>query len=540
MDNRTLKILTLVSIRPLLVGIIVLAGIHWTHHARAAEQVNLLQEIAGYRDDVINRGMVSFGGAGYLLVEGEFHVAGLRSERCVKLWKTNGVAGSAVIKSLCNTDGNLGYNTYPIPKKTWDIVRSTNPANEPVVLGDSFFFVIDEFYTEYDYKTYLWKSDGTVEGTVKVKEIGIPVKYDFMNAICVMGDTLYFLAGESLWRSDGTGPGTWKVLELSYPQKAYALIAYHDRLYIHIHNAEGKGEILVSNGRSGGTRVFLTDIGTYYPRMFVHDNALYFLADDHVHGQELWKTDGTYPGTHLVADINPGPGGSKITNFISLNGSLLFWASDSVFGNELWRTDGTREGTTRIKDIVPGPQGTKNLGLFSAALNDELYFNIQIDTGNSFHHQLWKTNGQEEGTVLIRDNLYAPSQGFTAETIVPADSAILGNKLYFHAAATPTVDQYLHNDGELWTTDGTARGTYQVKDIAPGNDPFYDHPLSSSPSEFITIGETVVFLAKYGYSVVPSGEYLDSKVGLFGVQQVGLRSHTPALPGIIRLLLSGN
>lgn len=514
-----------------------LAGIHGTHHARAAEQVDLLQEIAGHRDDVINRGMVSFGGAGYLLVEGSFHVAGIRTEQCVKLWKTNGAAGSAVIKSLCDTDGNLGYTTYPIPKRTWDISRSPNPANEPVVLGDSFFFVVVEIDTEYDYKTYLWKSDGTAEGTVKVREI--PANDDFRNAICVMGDTLYYLAGGSLWRSDGTGPGTWTVLDLSYPQSPYTLLAYNDRLYIYIQNAKGKGEILVSNGRTGGTRVFLTDIGRFDPQMIVHDNALYFLADDHVHGKELWKTDGTYPGTHLVADINPGPGGSDITNLISLNGRLLlFWANDFVFGRELWRTDGTREGTTRVKDIAPGPHGTNNFLLLNAAMNDELYFNIQIGTGTV--HQLWKTNGQEGGTVLIRDNLYSPSQGFNAsDTIVPADSAILGNKLYFRAAATPLVNGYWNT--ELWTTDGTAQGTYQVKDIAPGNDPDYDHALSSWPSNFITIDDTVVFRADYDYSAnVPPDEYLARKVGIFGVRQVKTGFHAPALPGIIRLLLSGN
>src|SRR5262245_14321839 len=67
----------------------------------------------------------------------------------------------------------------------------------------------------------------------------------------------------------------------------------------------------------------------------------------------------------LVRDIHPGPGGSfpgsVNTRFgaarflVDLNGTLLFRADDGVTGTELWRTDGTEAGTVLVKDIVPGP-----------------------------------------------------------------------------------------------------------------------------------------------------------------------------------------
>jgi ELWxxDGT repeat protein len=50
----------------------------------------------------------------------------------------------------------------------------------------------------------------------------------------------------------------------------------------------------------------------------VSNGTLYFIADDGVSGEELWKTDGTDAGTVLVKDINPGAGGSgpdRLTSF---------------------------------------------------------------------------------------------------------------------------------------------------------------------------------------------------------------------------------
>jgi len=72
-----------------------------------------------------------------------------------------------------------------------------------------------------------------------------------------------------------------------------------------------------------------------------------------VHGGELWFSDGTVAGTHIVQDINTQPSffgpssanaGSGISNLVLVvNNELVFIADDVGFGQgrQLWTSDGT-------------------------------------------------------------------------------------------------------------------------------------------------------------------------------------------------------
>jgi ELWxxDGT repeat protein len=94
-------------------------------------------------------------------------------------------------------------------------------------------------------------------------------------------------------------------------------------------------------------------------RTVVLGQTLFFWAYDGVHGFELWKTDGTAPGTVLVRDIAAGPPGSmSIEHFAAAGHEVFFTASDRVSGRELWRSDGTDAGTTRVADLAPGIRGS--------------------------------------------------------------------------------------------------------------------------------------------------------------------------------------
>ena len=65
-----------------------------------------------------------------------------------------------------------------------------------------------------------------------------------------------------------------------------------------------------------------------------------------MHGDELWKSDGTAAGTVLVDGHQPWaasvPTPADLTH---VNGTLFFVANDGVHGIELWKSDGTAAGT---------------------------------------------------------------------------------------------------------------------------------------------------------------------------------------------------
>ncbi len=218
-------------------------------------------------------------------------------------------------------------------------------------------------------------------------------------------------------------------------------------------------------------------------------NTLFFNANDGGyesmvygggHSTELWKSDGTAAGTVLVKDINPGgdymvPFGSNPKNLTAVGSTLYFTADDGVNGEELWKSDGTEAGTVLVRDIRPGSSYSSPYHL--TAVGNTLYFTADNGVNGT---ELWKSNGTAAGTVLVKDIF--PGSSYFDPT--PRYLTAVGNTLFFHA-----------NDGvngtELWKSDGTAAGTVLVKDIRPGSS-------SSYPKNLTAVGSTLYFTANDG------------------------------------------
>ena len=206
----------------------------------------------------------------------------------------------------------------------------------------------------------MWRSDGTEEGTFVVKDI-YPGGYDSNPMFLTAGqDVLYFIAndgvhGEALWSSDGTKEGT----------------------------------LLVKD--------FIPGTGSALPRNLTAVNdILFFYLNDGVHGDELWSSDGTEEGTVLVKDIYPGEDDSYYYYneypFIAYKNQLFFIANDGIHGNELWSSDGTADGTVLVKDIYPGIN--EAFDYYDASLTIPM-------TSSSFRQWI-RHMGENYGEVMVR------------------------------------------------------------------------------------------------------------------------------------------
>ena len=181
------------------------------------------------------------------------------------------------------------------------------------------------------------------------------------------------------------------------------------------------------------------------------DGALYFPAEDGIHGIELWKTDGSVAGASMVRDICPGACGGSPVGMQRLGDRLLFYADDGTHGSELWVTDGTLEGTMLVRDVHPGLAGS-TAGFWILPAGDRAFLGVDDGLHGA---ELWVTDGTPGGTQLVADLNPGPAGSAPEPTLTWNGLAVL------------SVDDGLHGR-EPWLTDGTVEGTRLLKDVNPG------------------------------------------------------------------------
>lgn len=251
------------------------------------------------------------------------------------------------------------------------------------------------------------------------------------------------------------------------------------------------------------------------------NGILYFVANDGVHGTELWKSDGTDAGTKRVIDAAGGgaePSFKNSRELTNVSGKLYFAAitvKPPTMGDRLWETDGTPSGT---KDVSTWGNPS-NITQLTEANGTLAYVWVDCGTGSSTCTELkplgfYSTRGYGgflpqfsnltnvngalffvlTDTVLRDNTVHTRRQLWMNKTLVgdipggefnaPTNFAAMNGKLYFVA-----------NDGingaELWMNDGTAAGTMMIADIASGSG-------SSNPSKLANVNGILFFAANDG------------------------------------------
>lgn len=421
-----------------------------------------------------NVGATSLGVAG-----GQFYFSAFEQrDGAGALWRSDGTAAgtvraSDVTRPACVTEvdgtvfflGDIDVVGNPERRALWKIdgtpagtslIQELSPpfsANLLTAANGLVFFRQDHA---------LWRSDGTAAGTFPlsgVEFVDYPPPW-----VTVVRDTVFFSDGLSLWATDGTDAGTLRLAALPVteivtgdylyfacdpPMTAGPFAANAGRLLFASAGAQGI-ELWQSDGTLAGT-VQLANIGqesaartqSASPSSLIDvSGTLYFVADDGVHGSELWRSDGTAAGTALVRDITAGSDGTPLGAFSAVGDALYFFADDGTSGAELWKSDGTDTGTMQVQDINPGATGSAPSAVVD--LNGTLLFTADDGTHG---RELWKSDGTGAGTSLVADVVPGPVGA------APRDLGRLGAAVFFLSGT------------ELWRSDGSAAGTARVTDL---------------------------------------------------------------------------
>jgi ELWxxDGT repeat protein len=225
-----------------------------------------------------------------------------------ELWRTDGTGAPSLLADLApGPDSATPSDLRPTPSRL--------------------FFVADD-----GNERYLWRSDGTAQGTQAVLQTDAP-------GLTAVGDAVYFrhddgAAGEELWRADATSVA--QVVDLT-PGPTGSIIRIAGAI---------NGRIVFTNGEAtfDGIRLYASDgtpgtaqsLGAFKSvassQAVAFDGHLYFPAEIDGEGQELWRTDGT---SVEMIDLEPGPTPSTPDDFTVGSDRLFFFAYDRTVKNEL-------------------------------------------------------------------------------------------------------------------------------------------------------------------------------------------------------------
>lgn len=384
-----------------------------------------------------------------------------------RIWRTDGTVAGTVPLSTASTDqvrvlgvaGNRVFYNAGAGRELWvldgtatrlltDSLRTTTGSAVTAVTFNNAFYAAAE--------TGLWKSDGTVAGTVKLTAMP-------SYAVAVHKNMLLFgarttEAGGEVWTSDGTEAGTRMITDLQ-PGTGSSFgftgpsIASLGEVALFV---SGGVVVGVTDGTAAGSRILKTGSSpptVNYPRIAVANGIGYFRFSDAQFGRELWRSDGTEAGTFRLTDTrDERPNSFTIVPIVAGATKVFFWALNGQFPNEfdIFESDGTVAGTR----LLPAPgrgstwaAGTSVTPATTVTIGDTVFF----PAGDAHGDEPWISSN---GNTRMIANLEPEDAGSSN----PAELFASSDRVYFNA----TLDD--GGDG-VWSSDGTGPGTHLLFDV---------------------------------------------------------------------------
>ncbi|MDM1061007.1 T9SS type A sorting domain-containing protein [Empedobacter falsenii] len=238
----------------------------------------------------------------------------------------------------------------------------------------------------------------------------------------------------------------------------------HSSIYLNASTPKTGRELFVYN-KSNNKMEFYGDINARpgsYPKHFYNVGDKVFYEGNYEGYSHLYVSDGTLEGTRVVKpdiqlSLNNNSSGNSLDG-VEFNGKFLFGGNKgNQSGHELWVTDGTDDGTIEI-EINPEKMGPHNnisgFKNFIAKTPTKVFFKGFVpDKGE----EIWVTDGTKKGTNMVKDL----ALGSDSPMLSIPQNVTVGEKLYFVKIETAN-DDYR---SDLWETDGTEQGTKKITEL---------------------------------------------------------------------------
>lgn len=364
------------------------------------------------------------------------------------LWKTDGTSAGTTklaehysISGLTNVNGGLYfvvfqndgsdiYKSDGTPQGTAKLGLAAPPGtyflSNLTYAGNKLFFTWSSYPGQ---PVYLWVYDGVTSA-----QLGV---FDYASNFNVLGGKLYYEAstswsGSELWRSDGTIGGTVVVKDI-IPGTAGSspanITVYNNLLFFSANDGVNGFELWRSNGTASGTFMLKNLSATNatnnqggIQHFKTVANVLYFTTTENSISK-LWKTNGTAGGTVLLKEIPPPA-------WLLDGGKQLLLITESGTSYDLWKSNGVAAETGFVANLPSFYSYDRRFDSFT--LDSVAYF--------SNAQNLWRSDGTSCGTFTVPLSVVGfPFDHIGNEIIFSGADRLIGTEL-FKIDATDIVD----------------------------------------------------------------------------------------------------
>jgi len=381
-----------------------------------------------------------------------------------ELWKTDGTPeGTQLVKDI------------------WPGVESSNPSNF-IVFNNLLYFSANDGVNGSE----LWVSDGTDVGTLLFKDINLSASSN-PTSLITDGVKLYFSAidgsngvNRKLWRSDGSVTGTVSVSNDSYSSKFGEVLISNGILFFSASDFTNGKELWRSDGTANGTYM-LTDRRTsgFFPlpsassspsNLVDLNGTVYFVATDNSNGRELWESNGFTTGTHQRLDIKAGENSSNPTELVVVNDNLYFLANSESFTD----TKFLYSLNPFVRVDSETSVGTKYL----INVDDTLFYHSSVAINNNRIKGIWKYDGQVN-TLVVDGSQISNAPSFTFDNLKKIE-----DRLFF--------ELLVDVKSEIWEFQSSTLSAYRFASFDVSLGKTLNEWYTSENKLYLTVTDSVV------------------------------------------------